>query len=145
MNALLRQSGASHLSPQSIAPTKGFAVEQLQWEGRRVTLWDVSGEPDYRGIWDSYLPRAAAVVLVIDGSDAAPETLNDLIDVCARLRAAGRPFAVLFAKSDLPGFSMLPFTDLLRREGLFPAVRAVQEAWAGEADLLPKVLALLIA
>ncbi len=38
-------------------------------------MWDASGDKDYHALVDSYLPRAAAVVIAIDlGADRTPRS-----------------------------------------------------------------------
>ena len=52
-------------------PTVGLNVEQIQYRGLSLTLWDVSGQATR--LWKHYFDKINAIIFVVDSSD--PERL----------------------------------------------------------------------
>jgi len=64
----------NHLKPkkqqsQEITPTVGFSVEHFSKNNIAFTVFDMSGQSKYRGIWENFFVDVHAVVFVIDSAD----------------------------------------------------------------------------
>ena len=54
---------------RNIVPTVGFTVEKVVKDNVKFTIFDMSGQSTYRGLWESYYADVDAVVWVLDSSD----------------------------------------------------------------------------
>ena len=65
----------SHLKPDvpdhpvEVVPTVGFAVEKFSKGKLEFTIFDMSGQSTYRGLWESYYADIHAIIWVVDSSD----------------------------------------------------------------------------
>ena len=53
-------------------PTVGLNVEQIQYRGLSLTLWDVSGQATR--LWKHYFDKINAIIFVVDSSDGEKMT-----------------------------------------------------------------------
>jgi ADP-ribosylation factor-like protein 6 len=71
----------SHLKPESggkvfeSTPTVGFTVEKIQKGNIDFTVFDMSGQSTYRGLWEAYYTDVSAIIWVLDSSDKLRITL----------------------------------------------------------------------
>lgn len=65
----------SHLKPSGdgnffeSTPTVGFTVEKIQKHNIDFTVFDMSGQSSYRGLWEAYYTDVSAIIWVLDSSD----------------------------------------------------------------------------
>lgn len=80
----------NHLKPKKtngtaeVTPTVGFQVEEFARNNIQFTIYDMSGQGRYRGLWESYYAEVQAVIFVIDSTDrlrmvVAKEELDQLL------------------------------------------------------------------
>ncbi|KAM9282678.1 ADP-ribosylation factor-like protein 13B, partial [Cariama cristata] len=100
-------------SPEDVIPTVGFSKLDFQQGCSEVTIFDLGGGKQIRGIWGSYYADAHGVIFVVDSSDIArmEETKQALADVLSSPKIAGKPVLVLANKQDREG--ALPEADLI--------------------------------
>ncbi len=65
-------------------PTIGFNVENVQYKGLNMTIWDIGGQQTIRALWKHYYENNNAIVFVVDSSDheridESAEELNFLL------------------------------------------------------------------
>ncbi|EDQ89630.1 uncharacterized protein MONBRDRAFT_36954 [Monosiga brevicollis MX1] len=65
-------------------PTIGFNVEEVQYKGLSMNVWDVGGQSKIRPLWRHYYNNVDAVIYVVDSADAerveeAREELHDML------------------------------------------------------------------
>jgi ADP-ribosylation factor-like protein 6 len=71
----------SHLKPDSggkvfeSTPTVGFTVEKIQKGNIDFTIFDMSGQSTYRGLWEAYYADVSAIIWVLDSSDKLRMTM----------------------------------------------------------------------
>lgn len=103
----------------STVPTIGFNVEMIEAKKRRreiaLTVWDVGGQEKMRQYWKSFHQDAAAVVFVVDSSDAPrlEEARQELEHTLRSEQLRGRPLIVLANKQDVDG--ALTVTEITER------------------------------
>ncbi|ROT81146.1 ADP-ribosylation factor [Penaeus vannamei] len=68
----------------STIPTIGFNVETVEYKNISFTVWDVGGQVKLRPLWRHYYQNTAAVVYVVDSSDAErlQEAREELDAIC---------------------------------------------------------------
>ncbi|KAM9260568.1 ADP-ribosylation factor-like protein 13B [Cariama cristata] len=100
-------------SPEDVIPTVAFSKLDFQQGCSEVTIFDLGGGKQIRGIWGSYYADAHGVIFVVDSSDVArmEETKQALADVLSSPKIAGKPVLVLANKQDREG--ALPEADLI--------------------------------
>jgi ADP-ribosylation factor-like protein 13B len=85
-------------------PTTGFNNLQASREACALTLFDLGGGPNIRGIWPNYYADAHAAVFVVDAS--APERFAEaatlLREASSHPMLRGKPMLVLANKQDRP-------------------------------------------
>ena len=56
---------------QTIAtiPTIGFNVEEIEFNGAKLVMWDLGGQEKVRSLWRHYFAKTSALVYVVDSSD----------------------------------------------------------------------------
>ena len=57
-------------------PTLGMNVDKLSMGRANLTVWDLGGAADFRGVWEKYFREAHLVVFVVDA--AAPSRLAEI-------------------------------------------------------------------
>jgi len=93
-------SGQYH---EDMIPTIGFNMKKVSKGNVTIKLWDIGGQPRFRGMWERYCRGVNAIVFVVDSSDkekfeAAKKELHDLL---SKPPLAGIPVLVLGNKNDL--------------------------------------------
>ncbi|KAL1522407.1 hypothetical protein AB1Y20_017397 [Prymnesium parvum] len=90
--------------PKDPTPTVGFNNNPAKLGSTPLTLYDVGGGKQIRGIWDAYYADVHAAVFVVDAADSSrfPEACELLHQTCAHECFAGKPLLVLANKQDLP-------------------------------------------
>ncbi|KAG9486141.1 ADP-ribosylation factor-like protein 13B isoform X1 [Eleutherodactylus coqui] len=92
-------------SPEDVAPTVGFSKADIRQGRFDVTMFDLGGGKQIRGIWKNYYAESYGVVFVIDSSDVErmEETRETVTEVLRHPRIAGKPVLVLANKQDQEG------------------------------------------
>ncbi|KAM4047240.1 ADP-ribosylation factor-like protein 13B isoform 2-T2 [Anomaloglossus baeobatrachus] len=92
-------------SPQDVAPTVGFSKADIRQGRFDITMFDLGGGKQIRGIWKNYYAESYGVVFVIDSSDVdrMEETKETVAEVLRHPRIAGKPVLVLANKQDQEG------------------------------------------
>eukprot|EP01137_Pigoraptor_chileana_P036737 Opistho-2@32827 len=88
-----------------ITPTFGFNSEELRHGRFKLTVYDLGGGKNLRGLWTRYLSEVHGAIYVVDASDPtrleeSREALNAFID---DERFKGKPLLVLANKQDKEG------------------------------------------
>ena len=52
-----------------IAPTLGFNIKTLHYEGYKLNVWDVGGQTTIRSYWRNYFEQTDGLIWVVDSSD----------------------------------------------------------------------------
>merc|ERR1711934_26522 len=52
-----------------IAPTLGFNIKTLEYQGFRLNLWDVGGQKTIRSYWRNYFEQTDGLIWVVDSAD----------------------------------------------------------------------------
>ncbi|XP_072285528.1 ADP-ribosylation factor-like protein 13B isoform X1 [Pyxicephalus adspersus] len=92
-------------SPEDVAPTVGFSKADIKQGKFDITIFDLGGGKQIRGIWKNYYAESYGVVFVIDSSDVErmEETKETVTEVLRHPRIAGKPVLVLANKQDREG------------------------------------------
>ncbi|KAM4585838.1 ADP-ribosylation factor-like protein 13A isoform 2-T2 [Fundulus diaphanus] len=85
-----------------VGPTHGCIKNELRVENYLVTLLDVGGAAESRGVWRELSGEAHGVIFVVDSSDRQrmKEAREVLTDLLKQPRVAGKPILVLANKQD---------------------------------------------
>ena len=109
----------------STVPTIGFNVEEVNFKGLDLLVWDVGGQEKIRPLWRHYYQNTDGVVFVVDSTDSyrldsesgcegsAQEELRNLLSDSA---LEGLPFLILANKQDEKGAVKLK--DMTSKLGL---------------------------
>lgn len=83
-------------SPEDVAPTVGFSKADIKQGRFDITIFDLGGGKQIRGIWKNYYAESYGVVFVIDSSDVdrMEETKETVAEVLRHPRIAGKPVLV---------------------------------------------------
>uniref|UniRef100_A0A672YJ08 ADP-ribosylation factor-like 13A n=1 Tax=Sphaeramia orbicularis TaxID=375764 RepID=A0A672YJ08_9TELE len=83
-------------------PTHGCVRNELRVENYLVTLMDVGGSVESRGIWRELCGEAHGIIFVVDSCDRQriKEVKEVLADLLKQPRVAGKPILVLANKQD---------------------------------------------
>ena len=63
----LQSAGSSF--GENVTPTVGFTVEKLTKDNVEFTIFDMSGQSAYRGLWESYYSDVDGIIWVLDSTD----------------------------------------------------------------------------
>ncbi|WOO77233.1 ADP-ribosylation factor-like protein 8A [Vanrija pseudolonga] len=110
---------------EEVVPTVAFNLRQVRKGNVTMKVWDVAGQPKFRGMWDRYCRGANAIVYVVDAADVSaneeissrqaaslPTATSELHALLALPTLAGVPLLVLANKSDIDG--ALGVDDMIR-------------------------------
>jgi small GTP-binding protein len=50
-------------------PTIGFNIENLEYKGLKISMWDIGGQDNFRPLWKTYYFGTNAVIYVVDSTD----------------------------------------------------------------------------
>eukprot|EP00484_Ammonia_sp_Unknown_P020244 CAMPEP_0197037924 /NCGR_PEP_ID=MMETSP1384-20130603/15004_1 /TAXON_ID=29189 /ORGANISM="Ammonia sp." /LENGTH=186 /DNA_ID=CAMNT_0042468301 /DNA_START=40 /DNA_END=600 /DNA_ORIENTATION=+ len=88
-----------------IAPTLGFTIKTLEFEGYKLNIWDVGGQETIRSYWKNYYESTDGVIWVIDSADKRRLELckQALHSLLSEERLAGATLLIFANKQDLKG------------------------------------------
>eukprot|EP01133_Synstelium_polycarpum_P012062 gene12062-14113_t len=89
---------------EDMIPTVGFNMKKVTKGNVTIKLWDIGGQPRFRGMWERYCRGVNAIVYVVDSVDRekfeqSKQALHDLINKPPLLKI---PLLVVANKNDLP-------------------------------------------
>jgi len=84
--------------------TIGFNMKKITRGNVVMKLWDVGGQPRFRGMWDRYCHGVTAIVFVVDASDyeKVDNARNELMELISKRQLEGIPLLIAGNKCDLP-------------------------------------------
>ncbi|XP_042235770.1 ADP-ribosylation factor-like protein 13B isoform X2 [Homarus americanus] len=90
---------------EDVAPTVGFAPENLEYRGCEITIYDLGGGNKIRPVWAKYFSEVHGIIFVVDSSDAVRvrECRDVLFGLLADKKISGKPVLVLANKQDVEG------------------------------------------
>eukprot|EP00300_Choanocystis_sp_HF-7_P030020 c38763_g1_i1.p1 GENE.c38763_g1_i1~~c38763_g1_i1.p1 ORF type:complete len:189 (-),score=43.14 c38763_g1_i1:45-611(-) len=101
---------------EDMIPTVGFNLRKITKGKVQIKMWDLGGQPRFRGMWERYCRGVNAIVYVVDSSNH--EDINvardELHDLLSKPSLENIPLLVLGSKNDLP--------DCLSAEALIDAM-----------------------
>jgi len=85
-------------------PTIGFNVESVQKKNLNLSVWDVGGQDQIRGLWRHYFLNTRAVIFVVDSNDTnrLKEARDELWKVLESPELSNAVLLVFANKQDLP-------------------------------------------
>jgi len=94
-------SGQYH---EDMIPTVGFNMKKVSKGNVTIKLWDIGGQPRFRGMWERYCRGVNAIVYVVDSADKEKfeSSKKELLDLLSKPPLGGIPVLVLGNKNDLP-------------------------------------------
>jgi ADP-ribosylation factor-like protein 8 len=89
---------------EDLIPTVGFNMRKVQKGNVSIKIWDIGGQPRFRGMWERYCRGVNVIVYMVDAAnrdnlDAAASELHQLME---KPQLQGIPVLVLGNKNDLP-------------------------------------------
>ncbi|ORX38586.1 ADP-ribosylation factor family-domain-containing protein [Kockovaella imperatae] len=89
---------------EDVVPTVAFNMRTVRKGNVTMKVWDVAGQPKFRGMWDRYCRGADAIIYVVDAADSKsiPTATSELHALIALPALATVPLLVLANKNDLP-------------------------------------------
>ena len=90
---------------EDMIPTVGFTMRKVTKGGVVMKLWDLGGQPRFRGMWERYCRGVDAIVFVLDAADSSklPAAKTELMGLLEKAPLQGIPLLVLGNKNDLEG------------------------------------------
>ncbi|KEG12654.1 putative ADP-ribosylation factor family [Trypanosoma grayi] len=84
-------------------PTIGLNTRKVTRGSVNIKVWDIGGQPRFRGMWERYCRGVQSIVFVVDACDVAlfEEVRRSLHDLVERPCLSGIPLLVLANKNDL--------------------------------------------
>nr|ODN98817.1 arf/Sar family protein [Cryptococcus depauperatus CBS 7855] len=103
MTSLVNVLGSNQWS-EDVVPTVAFNLRQVRKGNVTMKVWDVAGQPKFRGMWDRYCRGADAIIYVVDAADhkSIPTATSELHALLSISALASVPLLVLANKNDLP-------------------------------------------
>eukprot|EP01120_Amphizonella_sp_Union-15-10_P008307 TRINITY_DN296_c0_g1_i2.p1 TRINITY_DN296_c0_g1~~TRINITY_DN296_c0_g1_i2.p1 ORF type:complete len:188 (-),score=28.68 TRINITY_DN296_c0_g1_i2:25-588(-) len=85
-------------------PTVGFNMKRVSKGNVVIKMWDIGGQPRFRGMWERYCRGVNAIVYVVDAADPDKfqQSKKELQDLLTKPPLANIPLLVLGNKNDLP-------------------------------------------
>jgi len=85
-------------------PTIGFNVENIEYSGFNMNIWDVGGQDRLRPLWRHYFHNAQGLVFVVDSNDVGriEEARNELHKLLEENELDKTILLVYANKQDLP-------------------------------------------
>lgn len=89
----------------TVSPTLGFEIRTVEFEGFRLSIWDVGGQRSLRAYWRNYFESTDVLVWVVDSADARrlQDCAQELANLLREERLAGATLLVLANKQDVVG------------------------------------------
>lgn len=120
-----------------ITPTVGFRTEELQVKNLIITCYDMSGQSQYRSLWERYYAKAEAIIFVIDSSDRIRTCIakSELDELLKHPDLIYKPIPLLFFanKMDVAG-ALTPIECSQELELQRISDRPWHIAWGASAD-----------
>lgn len=87
------------------APTLGFQIKTLLFEGFALSVWDVGGQSSIRTYWRNFFEQTDGLIWVVDSSDRERLSAckSELHALLKQERLAAAPLLVLYNKADIAG------------------------------------------
>lgn len=106
----IMQNVIPNRKPKTIRQTLGLNTDMINDGKFALRIWDLAGKPDFRGIWDHYLPDATAIVYVVNGKqeERIHETRKLFDDITCRY---SQPIAIVFLNSEKTILDIFPSAD----------------------------------
>lgn len=106
----IMQNVIPNRKPRTIRQTLGLNTDMINDGKFSLRIWDLGGKPDFRGIWNSYLPDATAIIYVVNGKqeDRIHETRKLFDDITCRFT---NPIAIVFLNSEKSILELFPAAD----------------------------------
>eukprot|EP01112_Ceratiomyxa_fruticulosa_P013163 TRINITY_DN3683_c0_g1_i2.p1 TRINITY_DN3683_c0_g1~~TRINITY_DN3683_c0_g1_i2.p1 ORF type:complete len:188 (+),score=27.28 TRINITY_DN3683_c0_g1_i2:234-797(+) len=84
-------------------PTIGFNMKKVTKGNVTIKLWDIGGQPRFRGMWERYCRGVNAIVYVVDAQDREKfeQSRKELHDLLIKAPLQGIPLLLLGNKNDL--------------------------------------------
>lgn len=103
---------------EDMIPTVGFNMRKVTKGGVIIKLWDLGGQPRFRGMWERYCRGVQAIVFVVDSAelDTIDDAARELHGLLERQSLENIPLLVLGNKADLP--DAVGVDDLVSRMNL---------------------------
>jgi ADP-ribosylation factor-like protein 8 len=103
---------------EDMIPTVGFNMRKVTKGSVTIKLWDIGGQPRFRGMWERYCRGVTAIVYMVDAADheKMESSKSELHSLLEKPQLAGIPVLVLGNKNDLP--NALRETELIERMDL---------------------------
>lgn len=102
-------------------PTLGFNVEQVDFQGMTMSLWDLGGQTNMRPYWRCYLNNTTAIIYVIDSCDTE------------RIQLAKKELLLVLNEEEMKDVHLLVFANKQDQPG------AMTEAEVAEQLGLPTI------
>ncbi|KAJ9443452.1 ADP-ribosylation factor-like protein 8 [Diplonema papillatum] len=89
---------------ESTIPTIGLNIRKISKGNISIKLWDIGGQPRFRGMWERYCRGVNAIVFVVDSADRSniDAAQKELMDLMAKPALEKIPLLVLGNKNDIP-------------------------------------------
>eukprot|EP00299_Pterocystis_sp_00344_P002553 c12884_g1_i1.p1 GENE.c12884_g1_i1~~c12884_g1_i1.p1 ORF type:complete len:187 (-),score=32.67 c12884_g1_i1:147-707(-) len=89
---------------EDMIPTVGFNLRKVSKGKVQIKMWDLGGQPRFRGMWERYCRGVHAIVYVVDSANQEdiPIAKNELHDLLSKPSLETIPVLVLGNKNDLP-------------------------------------------
>eukprot|EP00754_Rhynchopus_humris_P045889 Rhum_TRINITY_DN5376_c0_g1::Rhum_TRINITY_DN5376_c0_g1_i1::g.17101::m.17101/K07955/ARL8; ADP-ribosylation factor-like protein 8 len=86
-------------------PTVGLNIKKITKGNVSIKLWDIGGQPRFRGMWERYCRGVNAIVFVVDSADRSniDAAQKELMELMGKPALEKIPLLVLGNKNDVPG------------------------------------------
>jgi len=100
---------------EDMIPTVGFNMRKVTKGKVTIKMWDLGGQPRFRGMWERYCSNVSAIVYVVDAADHKQVDISreELHELIAKPSLKNIPLLVLGNKRDLP--EALPENAIIER------------------------------
>ncbi|GMH35341.1 hypothetical protein BSKO_03209 [Bryopsis sp. KO-2023] len=88
---------------EDMIPTVGFNMRKVSKGGVVIKLWDLGGQPRFRGMWERYCRGVQAIVFVVDAADtdSIDDATRELHALLERPSLTNIPVLVVGNKIDI--------------------------------------------
>eukprot|EP01064_Diplonema_japonicum_P000448 TRINITY_DN102_c3_g1_i1.p2 TRINITY_DN102_c3_g1~~TRINITY_DN102_c3_g1_i1.p2 ORF type:complete len:185 (+),score=46.45 TRINITY_DN102_c3_g1_i1:56-610(+) len=85
-------------------PTVGLNIRKITKGNISIKLWDIGGQPRFRGMWERYCRGVNAIVYVVDSADRSTvdAAQKELMELMQKPALEKIPLLVLGNKNDVP-------------------------------------------
>merc|ERR1711966_108086 len=94
---------ASGAFVEDMIPTVGFNMRKVQKGKVTIKMWDLGGQPRFRGMWERYCSNVSAICYVVDSADHKNVDISreELHELLSKPSLKNTPLIVLGNKRDL--------------------------------------------